>query len=127
MIGVDEGRLCAARVRVMAMAVINLLQLAMCIRTFCAQDSDPSDGSLAHPTWAEAMGFPCWRSCITYPAVVLASEAFRAATKPSVLKESVMPAGMMRSANFVVPSSSPRELVTDCACRGSITWASAAA
>ena len=49
----------------MAMAVMSLLQLAMCMRTVCAQDSDPSEGSLAQPTWVEAMGWPCWRSCIT--------------------------------------------------------------
>src|SRR5258708_38740641 len=103
MIGVEAGRLCAASVRVMAIAVINLLQLAMCIRTAWAQDSDPSDGSLAQPAWADAIGWPCWRSCITYPAVLLASAALRAATKPSVLKESVTPAGMMRAGNFVIP------------------------
>src|SRR3954451_16969387 len=113
MIGVDAGRLCAASVRVMAMAVINLLQLAMCIRMDCAQDSDPSDGSLAQPAWAEAMGLPCCRSCITYPAVLLASAVFRAATKPSVLNDSAAPSRILRAANFVVPSSSPRELTTD--------------
>ena len=58
------------------------------------------------------MGWPCWRSCITYPAVLLARAAFRAATKPSVLKDSVTPAGILRRANFVIPSSSPRELMT---------------
>src|SRR5262249_22771389 len=103
MIGVDAGRLCAASVRVMAIAVINLLQLAMCMRTAWAQDSDPSAGSLAHPTWAEAIGLPCWRSCITYPAVLLASAAFSAATKPSVLKDSVTPTGIGRRMNFLVP------------------------
>src|SRR6266567_8642871 len=112
MIGVDAGRLLAASVRVMAMAVINLLQLAMCMRTDCAQDSDPSAGSLAQPAWAEAMGWPWWRSCITYPAVLLASAAFKAATKPSVLNESGTPAGMGRGANSVIPSSNPRELTT---------------
>ena len=65
MIFVEGGRLCAASVRVMAMAVMSLLQLAMCMRTLCAQASDPSEGCLAQLTWAEAMGWPCWRSCIT--------------------------------------------------------------
>ena len=40
----------------MAIAVMSLLQLAMCMRTACAQDSDPSAGSLAQPTWAERDG-----------------------------------------------------------------------
>jgi lipid-binding SYLF domain-containing protein len=35
-------------------------------------------------------------------------------------------AGIMRAANFVVPSSSPRELITDCVWSGCMTWARAA-
>jgi hypothetical protein len=76
---------------------------------------------------ADAIGWPCWRSCIAYPAVLLASAAFRAATKPSVLKESVTPAGLARGVNRRVPSSSPRELITPRVFGGCMTWVAAPA
>ena len=65
MIFVVAGRLCAASVRVIAMAVISLLQLAMCMRTSCPHACEPSVGSLAQLICVDARGWPCWRSCIT--------------------------------------------------------------
>jgi hypothetical protein len=123
MIFVDGGRLFAARVRVMAIAVMSLLQLAMCIRTACAQDSDPS---AAHCP-ADLGGPRLAVFELHHIAGGVVGGARERATKPSVLKESVTPRAVFRGANLALPSSSPRELVTPRVCGGCMTWVAAAA
>src|SRR5262249_23140531 len=98
MILVDAGRLCVPSERVIAMAVISLLQLATCMRTAAPHPSEPSAGRLAQLTCSDAIGCPCWRSCITYPLVLLSRAARTPATKPSVLNDSGTPAVVGRGA-----------------------------